>query len=107
LAEYFSAGLVALACVGAYIADFADPIRKRLHISKDRLSKVSTLVLIAALAVELICIVRTNTLAGRLTGSLQEMARLAVKEADSAESQSINASQKASDAVKTGGPFFR
>jgi hypothetical protein len=77
-AEYVCTALVAIACFGEYIADFTEwwkrnrfwkwfgPIEQR----KDGVEKFSTLVLIAALAGELLCVVVTNQLSGKLVGAL-------------------------------------
>lgn len=74
LAEYFSAGLVATACVGEYIANFTNWFTGGVQELKTRLEKRSTLLLISALSLELICLVRTNTISGALIGSLNEEA---------------------------------
>ena len=80
LAEYVFAGLVAVGCFGEFVVDFTKWWSKgglwkllgSIEERKDTLARLSTLLLIGALAFELICLVRTNTLSGRLIGSLAE-----------------------------------
>lgn len=74
LAEYISCGLVAIACAGEYVADFTNWLTGGIKESKERLAKASTLLLISALALELLCLVRTNTLSSALIGSLDQVA---------------------------------
>ncbi|MHB8410889.1 MAG: hypothetical protein ACYDDI_02965 [Candidatus Acidiferrales bacterium] len=70
LAEYISCGLVAIGCAGEYLAEFTNLLTDGTEESKGRLAKRSTLLLIFALSLELICLVRTNMLSATLTGSL-------------------------------------
>lgn len=84
-AEYIFASLVAIACAGEYIADFTDWFTCGIKEKKERLAKRSTLLLIASLALELVCLVKTNSLAGRLIGSLSDKATAAETKAQSAE----------------------
>jgi hypothetical protein len=74
LAEYCSAALVAVGCVGEYVANFTNWLTGGVREHKERLEKRSTLLLISALSLELICLVRTNALSGALIGSLNEEA---------------------------------
>jgi hypothetical protein len=107
IAEYVCAGLVAVACAGEYIADFTDWFTCGVKEKKDRLAKRSTLLLIASLALELVCLVKTNSLSGRLVGSLSEKAAAADTKAQSALEASGKAQDKAdvvakqADALKT------
>lgn len=123
-AEYTCTALVAVACFGEYIADFTEwwrrdrrfwkwfgPIEHR----KDAVAKFSTLVLIGALAGELLCVVVTNQLSGKLVGTLGDRAqeafaksdialnnaRSAVAQANSAMGQSKAASQQSDEANKS------
>jgi hypothetical protein len=79
-AEYTFAALVAIACFGEYIADFTKWWNRgrfwkwfgSLEHRKDNVAKFSTLVLIAALAGELVCVVKTNRLSGLEIANLQQ-----------------------------------
>jgi Alanine-zipper, major outer membrane lipoprotein len=82
--EYCACGLVAIACAGEYIADFTNWFTAGIEERKKRLAKVSTLLLIASLAFELVCLVETNSVSGRLIGSLSEKASAADSKSDSA-----------------------
>ena len=106
IAEYCFGGLVAVACLGEYAADFTNWFTHGIEERKRRLAKRSTLLLIASLALELICLVRTNQISGQLVGSLAGKADeayrksdAAVANADSAIDKSKNASE-AADAAK-------
>jgi hypothetical protein len=101
VAEYACAALVALACAGEYIADFTDWFTCGVKESKERLAKRSTLLLIAALALELVCLVKTNSLSGMLIGSLSDKAGAADTKAQSAIDKSSLAENKASVAAVT------
>lgn len=72
LGEYICAGLVTVACLGEFVGEFTNWFTHGVEKSKDHLRKISTLVLVCALALELVCIVQTNILSGRLVGYLQE-----------------------------------
>src|SRR5947209_3234272 len=71
-AEYVFAALVATACLGEYIADFNK--RQWVVAHKDGIAKRATLLLIAALALELVCVIQTNDLSGNVIGSLGQKA---------------------------------
>src|SRR5580704_4400613 len=73
-AEYVCAGLVTVACAGEYIASFKNWFTGGIKERKERLEKRSTLLLIAALSAELVCLVRTNQLSSRVIGSLDDLA---------------------------------
>ena len=73
LGEYFFAGLVTVACLGEYVADFSRLFTGGVPERKERFARGSTLLLIAALALELVCLVRTNQISARVIGSLGEM----------------------------------
>jgi hypothetical protein len=103
-AEYIFAGLVTVACFGEYVADFTKwwmrgglwnflgPPDER----KERLGKLSTLLLIGALALELVCLVKTNHLSGQMLGSLDERSEEAVK-------KSVKALEDSNAAIKQAG----
>jgi hypothetical protein len=100
-AEYASCALVALGCTGEYIAEFTDCLTDGLKEKKDRLAKRSTLLLISALALELVCLVKTNSISGRLIGSLGDKAGAAEVKAQSALDKSSLAEHKAEVATTT------
>jgi hypothetical protein len=79
-----SASLVAVACVGEALADFTNVFTGGVEARKERFRKCSTFLLIAALAVEVVCLVQTNRLSGKLIGSLGEEAREADNKARTA-----------------------
>jgi len=54
LAEYFSCGLVAIGCAGEYVAEFTNWLTGGTKERKESLAKRSTLILIFALALELV-----------------------------------------------------
>lgn len=95
LAEYVSCGLVAIACTGEFIANFTNWFTSGAEENKKRLEKLSTLVLIAALAFELVCLVKTNQISGRLIGSLDEKAEEASKKSERAITDADSAIDKA------------
>jgi hypothetical protein len=97
-AEYGSCALVALGCTGEYIAEFTDCWTGGLKEKRDRLAKRSTLLLISALALELLCLVKTNSISGMLIGSLSEKASTADTKAQSALDKTGLAESKAGEA---------
>lgn len=94
-AEYFFTVLVVIACAGEYIADFSNWFTRGIEGAKRRLAKRSTLLLIAALSLELVCLVKTNSLSGLLIGSLSDKAGAADTKAESALAKSATAESKA------------
>ena len=102
-AEYVSAGLVTVGCIGEYLADFTKWITGGDRERKERLAKRSTLLLIAALALELICLVKTNNISGMLIGSLSEKAGEAEIKAQSAFDKYALAENKAGNANTVAG----
>lgn len=96
-AEYVFAALVALACAGEYVADFGKYPWVVEH--KDGIAKRSTLLLIGALALELICLVKTNDLSGKVIGSLGQKAAEAGEKAREAIADSSTALSQAKDAL--------
>ena len=87
-AEYVSAFFVAVGCLGEYSAEFTKwwtrggfwkylgPTMER---RKEALEKRSTLLLIGALALELMCLFRTNGISGQIIATLDNEAALANK----------------------------
>src|ERR1700676_5634941 len=99
IGEYICAGLVTIACAGEYGADFKNWFTSGIKERKDRLAKRSTLLLIVALSLELICLVRTNQLSGNVIGSLGDRAEEADKKARLAITDSSTALSQAKDAL--------
>src|SRR5712664_1903758 len=99
LAEYISAGLVTIGCIGEYVAEFTDWLTSGVRERKERLAKRSTLLLIAALSLEVVCLVKTNSLSGMLIGSLSEKAEKADSSANTALSNSGLALDQSSKAT--------
>jgi hypothetical protein len=66
LAEYIFEAFVIIACVGELVADLATLPESR----KKHLERASTMLLVVALTLELICLIRTNELSGNVIGSL-------------------------------------
>src|ERR1017187_2529490 len=73
--EYAAEAFVILGCVGEFVAEFTRLLPNEPADRRNQCSKVSLLVLIAALAIELVALVRTNVLSG------QEIARLGAQAA--------------------------
>jgi hypothetical protein len=103
VAEYVCAALVTIACAGEYVSDFTNWFTGRIRERKERLAKASTLLLICALSLELICLVRTNSLSGRLIGSLNEVAGEADSKAKAALSNSATALTQSGAAEQSSG----
>lgn len=74
LGEYVSCGLVALGCAGEYIAEFTNWLTGGNEERQHHFRKSSTLLLVSALALELLCLVQTNIISGKLIGSLDQEA---------------------------------
>jgi hypothetical protein len=89
MAEYVFAGLVTIACAGEYIAEFTDWWSRGVEDRKIKLSKASTLLLVFALAFELLCLVRTSEISGRIIGSLAERAGIAEQKAAEAINSAV------------------
>ncbi len=105
VAEYIFAALVAIACFGEFIADFTDwwlhgcfwTLFGNIEHRKEKIGKVSTLVLIMALVGELFCLVKSNRLSGRLVSLAMESAGNANREAELAKRESKLLREQASD----------
>lgn len=106
--EYVFSFVVALACFGEYVADFKPKWygtgeKERDESRKESISKISTLVLVAALVFELVCIVRSNALAGEVIGSINDIATSAAGQSKTAldnAGKSWTLAQSASDSAK-------
>jgi hypothetical protein len=104
--EYISEGFVIIACVGELVADLG-----REYLSKarrDRVERLSTILLVLALSASLICLVRTNELSGSVIGSLgnrateaDQKARQALLDSSTAIFQSKDALAKAGNAEQS------
>lgn len=110
LAEYVFGGLVAVACTGEFVASFTDWLTGGKEEKKKRLEKLSTLLLITSLTFELICLVKTNQISGRVIGSLDEKAEeatkkseLAIADADSAIGKAQQANEESENAELVAG----
>lgn len=99
-AEYFFTLLVVIGCVGEYAACFTNWLTRGDARRKHDLEKRSTLLLIGALALELVCLVKTNSLSGRLIGSLDEQSRQAVEDSTKALGDSSKAIKQSDKAKK-------
>jgi hypothetical protein len=99
IAEYVFAFFVAVACAGEYIADFTNLFTQEEREAKERLAKRSTLLLIVALVLELICLVKTNSISGMLTGSLRDTAEEADRKSRSAVDKAGVALDKSGQAI--------
>jgi hypothetical protein len=93
IAEYIFEGLVIIACAGELVADLGRKCLTRVR--RNRVERLSTILLVAALSMELICLVKTNELSGRLIGSLSDKATEADAKATSAIEKSTRAETKA------------
>ena len=83
-AEYFFAALVTIACFGEFVAEFTNWFTNGVEHRKKQLEKISTLILVGALALELVCLVNTNALASKLIGSLGDLSQAAANNAGTA-----------------------
>jgi|ERR1700722_3234052 len=99
IAEYIFEGLVIIACGGELVADLGRKCLTRAH--RDRIERFSTILLVAALSMELICLVKTNELSGNVIGSLGEKAEEADKKAKKALDDSGLAITQSGEAVET------
>jgi hypothetical protein len=97
--EYVFTGLVVLACAGEYVASFTSWFTGGVEERKKRLEKLSTLLLVVALALELLCLFKTNSLTGQLVGSLSDKAAQADEKARTALTNSTTALNSASTAI--------
>lgn len=102
--EYFFSFIVAAACFGEYAADFRPKWyrtgnKERDEKRKEAISKISTLVLVAALVFELVCVVRSNTVAGKVIGSINDLATNAAWQANTALDNAGEANKSASNAL--------
>lgn len=103
LGEYVCAGLVTIACVGEYTATFKNWFTGGVKEQKERLEKLSTLLLIVGLAIELVCLVRTNQISGKVIGSLNYLAEEASAKSQKALTDADVAIGKARIAVEESG----
>jgi hypothetical protein len=100
-AEYVFGALVAIACIGEYLAEFDK--HQWVAARKDGIAKRSTLLLIAALAFELICLIRTNQLSVIVIGSLGQKAEEASSKGEGAIRDASSALSLGKDALAKAG----
>ncbi len=94
--EYISEVFVIIACAGELVADLAAAWLTEER--KKHLQRRSTILLVAALSISLICLDRTNELSGSVIGSLGQKAEDADKKAAQALTDSGTAQHKADEA---------
>jgi hypothetical protein len=99
--EYISEAFVIVACAGELVAGLGRKCLTRAH--RDRLERLSTILLVAALSASLICLVRTNELSGSVIGSLGDKAEEADRKAKTAIADSATALSQAKDALTKAG----
>jgi hypothetical protein len=100
-AEYISEAFVILACAGELVADLGENWLGEKR--KKHLERRSTILLVAALSVSLICLVRTNELSGNVIGSLGDKADEADTKAKKSIEDSSTALSQAKDALTKSG----
>jgi hypothetical protein len=92
--EYFFESAVIAGCAGESLAEFTNFLNVRTEVvRKDRLQKISTIILLFGLAGALLSTIRTNVLAGRTIDELDQKAKQALAD-------SITAVAKSSEAAK-------
>src|ERR1035437_9631631 len=101
LGEYISAGFVVVACAGELVADFGRNCLTRAH--RNRVERLSTILLVVALLASLICLERANVLSDILIGSIRDKAVEADRKANTALTDSGTALMKAGDATTKAG----
>lgn len=99
--EYISEAFVIIACAGELFADLGTSWLTEER--KKHLQRRSTILLVAALSVSLICLARTNELSGSVIGSLGDKAEDAGKKAGRALADSGTAQRKADEASTVAG----
>jgi hypothetical protein len=99
--EYISEAFVIIACAGELVADLEASWLTEER--KKHLQRRSTILLVAALSVSLICLVRTNELSGSVIGSLGDKAEEADQKAREAITDSSTALSQAKDALTKAG----
>ena len=72
--EYVCAGLVALGRLGEFVSEFTRWLKDWDEKKRHGLAKLSTLLLVVSLVCELVCLIKTNQISARLTGSLSQVA---------------------------------
>lgn len=97
LAEYISEGLVIVACVGEFVADLKASWLTEER--KEHLQRRSTILLVAALSLSLICLVRTNERSGSVIYSLGDKAQEAGHKAEEADGKAKTAITDSSTAL--------
>jgi len=99
--EYVSAIIVIVGVIGEFIADFTNICGVQIYQRrKDRLGKLSTLVLLVGLALELFCLARTNSLSGQEIAFLNTVAADARVRAANAEGAAKGFESKIAEAQR-------
>jgi hypothetical protein len=94
--EYGSVIGVILGVAGEYLADFTE-FGKRSHGTRLDIGKLSTLVLIGALAVELVAVIRTNSISGQVIEAMRASAETERQNRVSLDKRTANRSLSAED----------
>src|SRR5437899_1435038 len=106
--EYIAGGVVIVGAAGEGLGEFTNFLgAKRCHERKDLILKVSTIILIVGLAVELWGLVRTNELSGQLIADSIRKAGNAKISADSAADAAARARTSAQEASLEAGKAIR
>jgi len=79
---YISTGVVALGCIGEFVAEFTSLPRSDTH--KHKLARLSLMILILGIAGELLSAVRTSQLSGQIIANIEERAANAEQKAGEA-----------------------
>lgn len=97
--EYISVAVIILGVIGEYVADFTLPEKTENDKRRQkRLGKISTLVLILGLTVELPAIWRINEMTGTQVADLERQADVARAQAKGFESSIASANERAANA---------
>jgi hypothetical protein len=100
--EYFFESAVIVGCTGEALGEFTNFLNVRNdQIRKDRLLKISTIILLLGLAGALASTVRTNVLAGKAIDELDGKAKRALADSNTAVEKSGDAVRVASSAEDT------
>jgi hypothetical protein len=94
--EYISEAVVFVGCLGEFLGEFTNFLGGRdSHRRRDAVLKLSTIVLLAGLAIELGSLIRTNGLSGLMIADLNKKAEDARRDASNAQLLADEANAKA------------